>query len=171
MSEDLGITTGGDTLTHVLALGTNNGGAFTPDGIAAAVEKVAAQIRLVNGEVHDLVAAQEVDMSFITDWSALVVDWSDWKAEHSTWISDAWNSTRDELLTFRARYEELRTRWLAIFPDSKSVTFTVKDAPTSGNQLEDWGKQIGAALQHIALGAGVLAGVGLVAYLAWRFKP
>lgn len=169
MTQDLGITTGGDTLTHVLSLGTNGGGDFTPDGIAAAVEKLAAQIRKIDDELHVLIATQDADTAWVNDWSTFVLAWVDWKQAHSTWISDAWNQTRDDLVTWDQQYEDLRTRWLVFYPASASIGFTVAAAPTSGKVLEDWGKQVGAALEHIALGAGILAGVGFGAYLMWKF--
>lgn len=167
-TEDLGITTGGDVLSHVLHLGTNTGGDFTPDGIAAAVEKMAAQIRVIDDEVHAMVAAQEVDMSFITDWSTFVIGWYDWKTEHSSWLSNAWNQTRDDLVNWDQQYEALRSRWLALQPDSKAVAFTVQKAPTSASGIEDFGKAVGAALKHIAIGAAVLAGVITAGYIVWR---
>lgn len=168
MSEDLGVTTGGDVLTHVLSLGTNGGGDFTPDGIAAATEKLAAQIRKIDDELHVLIATQDADTAWVADWSTFVLAWDDWKQDHSSWISNAWNQTRDDLVNWDQQYEALRTRWLAFFPASQAVSFTVKAAPTSGNALADWGKQIGAALEHIAIGAGVLLGVGLAAYVTYR---
>jgi hypothetical protein len=166
MSEDLGITTGGDALGHVLALGTNSGGAFTPDGIAAAVEKVAVQIRIVDNELHDLVAAQEVDTAFVNDWATFVLGWYDWRTAHSSWLSDAWNQTRDDLVNWVSQYEDLRQRWVALFPASKAQAFTIQQAAPS--TIESWGLQIGAALKHIGIGAAVIVGVAAAGYVLWR---
>ena len=169
--QDLGVQTGGDLLTHVLHLGTNEGGDFTPDGIASAIDKLNLQVHKVDDEIHDYVAAQELtDLVFMTDWSSFAIAWSDWQTAHSSWLSDAWNSTRDELLDQRTQYENLRTRWAAIYPQTLAIPFVVKDAPTSGNALENWGKQVGAALEHIAKGAGIVLAVGVAAYLVWKFK-
>ena len=167
-SIDLGITTGGDTLSHVLHLGTNDGGAFTPDGIAAAIEKLGRQIQVINGELSDLVAAQEVDTGFVADWSSFVIGWADWKTANSSWLSDAWNSTRDALLDWRSQYENLRTRWLALQPKSKAAPTVVKDAPA--NTIEDWGKQVGAALKHIGVGAAWVTVAFTAAYVVWKFR-
>lgn len=167
MSEDLGITTGGDTLSHVLSLGTNSGGAFTPDGIAAATEKLAAAMRQISKEDFEAAGTDGFDDTPIfADWSQFTVDFLAWKAAHSSWISDAWNQTRDDLVDFVSRYNALRARWVAIYPATTAPNFTVQDAP--GNTLENLGKQVGAALQHIALGAGILAGVGVGAWIIWR---
>lgn len=168
-TQDLGISTGGDTVGHVLHLGTNDGGVFTPDGIAAAIEKLDTQIKVVDGEIHDYVAAQELsDDNFLTAWSSFVIEWYDWKAAHSSWLSDAWNQTRSDLLDRRATYENLRTSWANIFPATKAVAFTVTDAPK--NTIEDWGAQIGAALKHIGVGVAWVTVAFTAAYVVWKFR-
>lgn len=165
---DLGITTGGDVLGHVLALGTNDGGSFTPDGIAAAVEKVHEQIRIVSGEIFN--AEPDVDDSFFARWSRYVVDFTSWKTEHSSWLSRAWNETRAELLDHLAKYHELRGEWVALLAqnggETRSIAFEVKDAPKG--TLEDLGKQLGLALKHVGIGLAVVVGVPLLGYVAWR---
>lgn len=168
-TEDLGITTGGDTLGHVLNIGKNEGGAFTPDGIASAITKLDTQIKLVDGEIHDYVAAQELsDLGFMTDWSSFVIEWYDWKSAHSSWVSDAWNQTRSDLLDRRETYERLRANWAGIFPATRSLAFTVKDAPA--NTIEDFGLQIGAALKHIAVGAAWVTVAIAAAVVVWKYR-
>lgn len=164
---DLGITTGGDTLSHVLGLGTNNGGAFTPDAIAAATEKVAAALRQISKEDFDAAGSDGFnDDGFFPDWSAFTAAFLGWKGAHSSWISNAWNETRDELVSYVNQYNALRARWGDIYPSTTAPSFTIQDAPK--NTLDDWGKEIGAALKHIAIGVGVLAGVTLGAYVVWK---
>ena len=121
---DLGITTGGDTLGHVLSLGTNEGGAFTPDGILDAAERVAAAMRQLAKDVFD--AEPDVDDDFFAAWSIFVRDFTAWKADHSSWFSRAWNTTRDELLAFLQRYEGLRKQWLDGGGTTEAPTFTVR---------------------------------------------
>lgn len=161
---DLGITTGGDTLGHVLALGTNDGGSFTPDGIAAAVEKVHAQIRQLAKEIFD--AQPDVDDDYFAAWSQFTVVFSRWKTEHSSWLSRAWNETRAELLEHVNTYHQLRGQWIESGHETRTVQFEVKEAPKG--TLEDLGAQLGAALKHIGIGLAVLVAVPLVGYLAWR---
>jgi hypothetical protein len=160
---NLGVSVGGDTLGHVLALGTNDGGDFTPDGIAAAVEKVHAQIRLLSKEVF---AADDVDDAFFTDWSHYVLAFTTWKTSHSSWLSRAWNETRTELLDLVAQYEALRSRWGDLHGETAAVPFEVTTAP--GGTLENMGLQIGLALKHVGIGLAILVGVPLLGYVAWR---
>jgi hypothetical protein len=164
---DIGITTGGDTLSHVLGLGTNTGGAFTPDAIAAATEKVAAALRQISKEDFDAAGSDGFnDDDFLPDWSAFTAAFLGWKGAHSTWISNAWNETRDELVSYVNQYNALRARWLAIYPTSTAPDFTIQDAPK--NTLDDWGKELGAALKHIGIGLAVVVAVPLLGYLAWK---
>lgn len=159
---DLGITTGGDALSHVLDLGTDEGGAFTPDGIAAAVERVHAQIRVISKEAFDSDAMPD---DLFNDWSRFVLAFTQWKTSHSSWLSRAWNETRAELLDWVSQYEALRVRWSQTY-QTQAAPFEVRDAP--GGTLESLGTQVGAALKHVAIGVGVLAGVVVGGYLAWR---
>ncbi len=161
---DLGISTGGDTLGHVLALGTNDGGAFTPDGIMAAVEAVHAQLRVISKEVFN--ASPDVDDDFFNDWSRFTLAFIQWKAEHSSWLSRAWNETRSELLAHVATYHALRARWIELAGGTNAGAFEVKEAPKG--TIADIGSQLGLALQHVGIGLAVLVAVPIIGYVAWK---
>lgn len=143
------------------------GGYFTPDGILSAAERLAAAVRQLSHEEFDTPEGVAVPGEWEDAWIAFTQDFLSWKSGHTSWISRAWDTTRDELAGFVERYQKLRATWATIYPETAAPDLNIT-SDTIGGALKDAGKAAGAALQDIAIGLAVLIGVGLAGYAIWK---
>jgi hypothetical protein len=140
-------------------------GLFTPDSVASGAERLAAAVRTMSREVFDETIG--VDEGFENEWDAFTQEFLPWKADHTSWVSRAWNTTRDELVTFVDRYNNLRASWLAAHPSTAATGFNVTGAGPL-KALDEWAAGLGVALRNVGIGLAVVLGVGIVAYVAWK---
>jgi hypothetical protein len=149
------------------------GGYFTPDGILSAAERVAAAVRQISHEINAILDDSTVPslpgdfLSVENDWDTFSQEFLAWKGEHTSWVSRAWDTTRDELSGFVERYQALRPRWAKVYPATAAPDLNVT-SDTIGGALKDAGKAAGAALQSIGIGLAVVLGVGIAAYVVWK---
>ena len=140
------------------------GGVFTPDSILSAADRLAAQARVLAGEIFD--AQPDVDEDFYLAWQAFFLKFQLWKSDNSGWFSRVWNTTRDELVDWVQTYNRLHADWITLHPETRAMGASVTSNDTIGGAVDRAGKAIGVALKDIAIGLAVLVGVGLVGYLA-----
>lgn len=139
-------------------------GLFTPDSVASGAERLAAAVRTMSREIFDSI---DVDEGFENEWDAFTQEFLPWKADHTSWLSRAWNTTRDELVTFVDRYNNLRASWVAAHPSTAATGFNVTGAGPL-QALDKWAAGVGVALRSVGIGLAIVVGVGIAGYVAWK---
>jgi hypothetical protein len=139
-------------------------GLFTPDSVASGAERLAAAVRTMSREIFDSI---DVEEGFENEWDAFTQEFLPWKADHTSWFSRAWNTTRDELVTFVDRYNNLRASWVAAHPSTASTGFAVTGAGPL-QALDKWAAGVGVALRTVGIGLAIVVGVGIVGYVTWK---
>lgn len=142
------------------------GGLFSPDGILSATERLAREARVLAGEIFD--AEPDVDAGFFADWSRFYADFSAWKATSTGWFSRVWNTTRDELTDFVARYAALQAQWSTAHPSTIALGAKVTASDSIGGAVERAGAAMGVALKDLGIGLAVVLGVALAGYVAYK---
>src|SRR4029077_191413 len=140
------------------------GGYFTPDGILSAMERLPSAGRQLSLETHDVL---DIPPELEDAWDAFTQEFLAWKADHTSWLSRAWDTTRDELTGDVERFPAPRGRWAAVPPATAAPSLNVT-SDTIGSTLADAGKSLGVALQSVGIGLAVIVGVGIAAYVVWK---
>ena len=163
-------------------LAVNDSELYSPDGILTAIGQLDGQVRTLAKEIFhapDRDPPVEVSADFETGWDVFTQTWASFKSEHTSWLSRTWNTTRTSLLAYAKTFNGFQQKWKAMIAEvGGEETQTEEAAPAPALKSDDGplgaldklGRDLGAALGHIALGAGVLVLVAGGAYVAWKMR-
>jgi hypothetical protein len=130
-----------------VSIAVNIGGVFGPGDLTSATNQLLQQVTTIGQEIFslpdDFTGASDVD-GFTPGWNEFANDFRDWRDSNGV-LASVLNSTRNDLVGFFQRYNQLRTRWATIFPGSVSTDFDVTSETLQGD-LKSAGAAIGATV-------------------------